>query len=76
VYAFQRKGSRVIARPQACVTDGHKHQEQRDNSHSLKPSWLPNDPDQWLAASGLSTPLGFIASPLHRVVQVSRSAAG
>jgi hypothetical protein len=29
---------------------------------------LPNGPDQWLAAKGLSTPQGFIASPLHRVV--------
>ena len=30
----------------------------------------PNDPDQWLAAEGLSTPLGFIASPLHRLVRL------
>ena len=29
---------------------------------------LPNGPDQWLATTGLSTPPGFIASPLHRVV--------
>jgi hypothetical protein len=29
----------------------------------------PNGPDQWLAIAGLSTPLGFIASPLHRVVR-------
>jgi hypothetical protein len=42
VHAFPRKGSRVIARPQACVTDGHKHQEQRDNAHLLQPYWLPN----------------------------------
>jgi hypothetical protein len=28
-----------------------------------------NDSDQWLAATGLSTPLGFIASPLHRMVR-------
>jgi hypothetical protein len=27
-----------------------------------------NGPDQWLAATGLSTPLGVIASPLHRLV--------
>jgi len=27
-----------------------------------------NGPDQWLATTGLSTPQGFIASPLHRVV--------
>ena len=27
-----------------------------------------NDSDQWLAATGLSTPLGLVASPLHRVV--------
>jgi hypothetical protein len=27
-----------------------------------------NGPDQWLAPTGLSTPLGFVASPLHRVV--------
>ena len=33
---------------------------------------LPNGPDQWLAATGLSTPLGFIASPLHRVVRQHR----
>jgi hypothetical protein len=31
----------------------------------------PNVPDQWLAAKGLSTPQGFIASPLHRVVLLS-----
>ena len=29
----------------------------------------PNVPDQWLAATGLSTPPGFFASPLHRVVR-------
>jgi hypothetical protein len=29
----------------------------------------PNVPDQWLAARGLSKPLGPIASPLHRVVR-------
>jgi hypothetical protein len=34
---------------------------------------LPNGPDQWLAPKGLSTPLGFIASPLHRVVRNSSS---
>ena len=34
----------------------------------------PNGPDQWLAATGLSTPLGFIASPLHRVVRHSAKA--
>jgi hypothetical protein len=28
-----------------------------------------NDPDQWLATTRLSTPQGFIASPLHRVVR-------
>ena len=28
-----------------------------------------NDPDQWLAATGLSIPPGLIASPLHRVVR-------
>ena len=28
-----------------------------------------NGPDQWLATEGLSTPQGFIASPLHRVVR-------
>jgi hypothetical protein len=28
-----------------------------------------NAADQRLAATGLSTPLGFIASPLHRVVR-------
>jgi hypothetical protein len=28
-----------------------------------------NDSDQWLAATGLSMPLGFIASPLHRLVR-------
>jgi hypothetical protein len=32
-------------------------------------SFSQNVPDQWLAATGLSTPLGFIASPLHRVVR-------
>ena len=31
----------------------------------------PNASDQWLAATGLSTPPGFIASPLHRVVRGS-----
>ena len=31
-----------------------------------------NGPDQWLAAKGLSTPPGFIASPLHRVVPLRR----
>ena len=33
-----------------------------------EPISSPNGSDQWLAAKGLSTPLGFIASPLHRVV--------
>ena len=33
-----------------------------------------NGPDQWLATPGLSTPLGFIASPLHRVVIPTRLA--
>ena len=28
-----------------------------------------NGPDQWLATKGLSTPQGFIASPLHRLVR-------
>ena len=31
-----------------------------------------NGPDQWLATTGLSTPLNFIASPLHRVVPSAR----
>jgi len=35
-----------------------------------------NGPDQWLAAKGLSTPLGFIASPLHRVVRHALFLAG
>jgi hypothetical protein len=30
-----------------------------------------NGPDQWLATTGLSTPLGLIASPLHRVVRAA-----
>ncbi len=29
---------------------------------------MANGPDQWLATKELSTPLGFIASPLHRLV--------
>jgi hypothetical protein len=37
-----------------------------DSTHGL--GLTPNDSDQWLAATGLSTPHGFIASPLHRVV--------
>jgi hypothetical protein len=36
---------------------------------NLKRRQAHNDSDQWLATSGLSTPLGFIASPLHRVVR-------
>jgi hypothetical protein len=35
----------------------------------LEVSLCDNGPDQWLAATGLSMPLGFIASPLHRVVR-------
>ena len=34
-----------------------------------------NGPDQWLATTGLSTPQGFIASPLHRVVRRDASYA-
>jgi hypothetical protein len=30
---------------------------------------VSNDPDQWLATTRFSTPLGFIASPLHRLVR-------
>jgi len=30
---------------------------------------MPNGLDQWLATTGLSTSLGFIASRLHRVVR-------
>jgi hypothetical protein len=51
VHAFQRKGSRVITGPQACVTDGHKHQEQRDKAHLLRPYWLPNDQGNRAAAT-------------------------
>jgi len=38
----------------------------RTHVRTLSPA--QNGPDQWLATRRLSTPLGFIASPLHRVV--------
>ena len=41
-----------------------------DSRSPLRSEWQ-NGPDQWLATDGLSTPLGFIASPLHRLVRPS-----
>jgi hypothetical protein len=73
VHAFQRKGSRVIARPQACVTDGHKHQEQRDNAHLLQPHWLPNGCLQQIAANGFSIPQDVIAILLQGFVRPFQS---
>jgi hypothetical protein len=34
-HTFYLDGARVIARPQAGITNGHKHQEQRDHAHLL-----------------------------------------
>jgi hypothetical protein len=48
-HTFYLDGARVIARPQAGITNGHKRQQQRENAHLLQPHWLPNTRDQRLA---------------------------
>jgi hypothetical protein len=74
-HTFHLDGARVIARPQACITNGHQHQEQRDHAHLLHPHWLSNAGDQRLATKALSMPPDFIVSPLHRVVRGNSLAA-
>ena len=52
----------------------HKYVDQvSGTAASASPPNVPNDPDQWLAATGLSMPLDFIASLLHRVVPCASS---
>jgi hypothetical protein len=60
----------VIARLQSCVTDSHKHQEQRDTTHLLQPHWLSNDQVEQLAANTPTTPQDAIASLLQRLVRL------
>jgi hypothetical protein len=64
-HTFYLDGARVIARPQACITNGHKHQEQRDNAHLLHLHWLPNDCDQRLAT--IDKPHRYILSRVRYI---------